>query len=36
MKDFHLPQNVKIPNRSKPLYNAISDKVIIILYSSAH
>lgn len=26
MKDFHLPSNVKIPNRSKAFYNTISEK----------
>lgn len=27
MKDFYLPHNVKIPARSKPFYNLITEKV---------
>jgi hypothetical protein len=35
MKDFHLPANVKIPQRSKAFYNLITEKVIIKLFSIA-
>jgi methionyl aminopeptidase len=36
MKDFHLPANVKIPQRSKAFFNLITEKVTINLYSIAH
>jgi methionyl aminopeptidase len=35
MKDFYLPSNVKIPQRSKAFYNLITEKVEILLFSTA-
>ena len=34
MKDFHIPSNMKIPNRSKAFFNTITDKVINIIILS--
>jgi hypothetical protein len=33
MKDFYLPANVKIPQRSKAFYNLITEKVKLDLFS---
>lgn len=32
MKDFYLPNNVKIPGRSKAFYNLITEKVYMLLF----
>lgn len=36
MKDFYLPANVKIPQRSKAFYNLITEKVTLPLLSTVH
>ncbi len=36
MKDFHLPANVKIPQRSKAFFNLITEKVTILILSIVH
>ena len=35
MKDFYLPSNVKIPQRSKAFFNLITEKVEMFLFSTA-